>query len=139
MSNDASKPASPSRPKHEVTRSISDVATPTVSKINRTHHHHPHLHHRHKDNNKGHHVSQPNLYPNASGSILEVAKSEGHTPDRSRSASRRTSLLAQVDGAADLSNAMAGSTYSEKRIVKEGEVDEEKNKAVLMASLVFHL
>lgn len=42
-------------------------------------------------------------------------------------------LGTQIDGA-DPSNTMAGSTYGDRKVVKEGDVDEEKNKAVLMAA-----
>ena len=44
-------------------------------------------------------------------------------------------LGTQIDGA-DPSNTMEGSTYGDRTVVKEGDVDEEKNKAVLMASFV---
>ena len=75
--------SSPTRPRHQVTRSISEVGTKLHSK-HHGHHHHPHLHR--KDKEKGEGVPQsagPNLQP-------EVSRSE---PNESRDVSRRTSVF----------------------------------------------
>lgn len=117
---DEHKPT-PNRPRHQVVRSITDSSSPKL------------IGHilRHKQE-RGHHGSQPDLRP--SGSQAEV-RSEWNTPERSLNPSRRPSLLANAADGHE-SAKMATSLRSERRPVKDGEVEEEKGKTVLMAALV---
>ncbi|KAE9373123.1 hypothetical protein N431DRAFT_406448 [Stipitochalara longipes BDJ] len=108
-----SNPTSPTRPKHLTTRSISEVHHK---------HHHPHLHHhRRKEEPQSVHQSQPALgsYDGTS------SRSEGFTPNQSRDVSRRGSMLV-VD--------IPEGNGKEKRVVKEGEVREEREKGILRAA-----
>ncbi len=103
-------PASPTRPKHLTTRSISEV-----HKHHHSHLHHPNLHRRKEDPQSSH----PNL--GASGSFEGTSsKSEGVTPSVSRDVSRRGSVLEILEG-----------NGRERRAVKEGEVREEREKGIL--------
>jgi hypothetical protein len=112
----SSKPSnhtSPTRPKHLTTRSISEVHHK---------HHHPHLHHhRRKEESQSTHHSQAAL-----GSYEGTSsRSEGFTPSQSRDVSRQGSILG-VD--------IPEGNGREKRVVKEGEVREEREKGVLRAA-----
>jgi hypothetical protein len=114
-SSKPANPTSPTRPKHLTTRSISEVHHK---------HHHPHLHHHHrKEETQSVHASQQAL-----GSYEGTSsRSEGFTPNHSRDASRRGSILGVE---------IPERNGREKRVVKEGEVREEREKGVLRAACV---
>ncbi|KAG0647949.1 hypothetical protein D0Z07_5815 [Hyphodiscus hymeniophilus] len=79
---------SPTRPKHQVTRSRTEAAA-TFPKLHKSHpRHHPQLHRKdHREGmDKDPHSSHSNLQPQE-----RTTKSEGVTPEESRAGSRRTS------------------------------------------------
>lgn len=108
-----------SRTKPDARREKLGLITPSNS-----HHHHTHLHHR-KDHSREKEAqsAHPNLQPNELGS-----RSEGVTPEESRAGSRRTS----VHG--DMMGWEGNGREREKRVVKEGEVKEERERGVLRAT-----
>jgi len=61
---------------------------------------------------------------------MDGTKSEGVTPDQSRGPSRRTSLLGR--GEELLAGQVEGN--GEEKLVKEGELEAEKEKAALRAT-----
>lgn len=115
-SSKPANPASPTRPKHLTTLSISEV---------HKHHHHPHLHHpslhRKKEDIEPAH---PNLHVSTSYEGPGT-RSEGATPGESQNVSRRGSVngveIPETNG-------------RERRPVKEGEVRDEMEKGVLRAA-----
>lgn len=67
------------------------------------------------------------------------SRSEGHTPSESRVASRRESLWdggGSGDGAGGLGSGSAGGIGRRERVVREGEVREERERGVLRATFV---
>ncbi|KUJ11281.1 uncharacterized protein LY89DRAFT_655061 [Mollisia scopiformis] len=127
---DSSPPnPTPTRPKHLTTRSISEITS--IPKVHK-HHHHPHLHHRDKDPA----ASNPTL--KVQPSVVDVvggerSRSEGVTPNESRNVSRRGSVNVAVVGPWEDSVGM-GALQREKRVVKEGEVREERERGALRAA-----
>ena len=118
-----SSPTSPpsSRPKHQSNRSITEASFP---KLDRPHHHHPHIHRHPKDAKaKETQSAHPNLQSNTWGSIDGI-KSEGVTPAMSRNQSRQASILG-------MAGEIEGSVRDERRIVREGELESEKERSVL--------
>lgn len=127
MSNngvEVSKQISPTRSRHQGTRSITDVSS---HKTHKSHHHHPHIHRKDKDD-KTPQSAHPNLQP--SGAV-EGFKSEVVTPEQSRNGSRRASVL--PEGAEGMF------TGAQKRDIREGEVKEEKEKGVQRATFVLQI
>ena len=94
-----------------------------------SHHHHPHLHRKeHRDSkDKDPQSAHPNLQSHEGGT-----KSEGITPEESTAGSRRTSH--------DLHgwDRLGWERFGEKRVVKDGEVKEERERSVLRAAYVMH-
>ncbi|RDL38585.1 uncharacterized protein BP5553_02925 [Venustampulla echinocandica] len=116
---DISKSAtSPPRPRHQVTRSISEL-TPT--KFHRPHHsHQPHSHHRHfhrHEKGRDHVPESGRSNSQANGLNIGTSSSVG-TPNESGDVSRRASVYGarREDG------------EEEERVVKKGQVKEEKEK-----------
>lgn len=108
---------SPTRPRHQVARSITEVGTTKLHARNHHgHHHHPHLHRRDKDRLPEGEVSQSTLQPG-------VSRSE---PNESRDVSRRTSIL-------EVPVPYEG---EKRREVGDKEVEEEREKGVVRATLV---
>jgi hypothetical protein len=116
---EAPKPTSPARPKHQLSRSISELSTHSFSKIHRQHHH------LYRKDDKFPQLTNQYSHPNV---VLEESKSGGMTPVESHPTSRRTSILADVE-----MNAFA----RERSLVKESDVAEEKEKGVFRATYVF--
>ncbi|TVY47213.1 hypothetical protein LCER1_G007701 [Lachnellula cervina] len=106
---------SPTRPRHQVARSITEVGTTKLHARNHHgHHHHPHLHRRDKDRLPEGEVSQSTLQPG-------VSRSE---PNESRDVSRRTSIL-------EVPVPYEG---EKRREVGDKEVEEEREKGVVRAT-----
>ncbi|KAH8593641.1 hypothetical protein B0O99DRAFT_653169 [Bisporella sp. PMI_857] len=125
------KPTSPTRPKHQTHRSITEIPG-AFPKLHRPIHHHGHIH-RHKDHkDKG--KETQSAHPSLQGgrdlwSHSAGTRSEDVTPEQSRGPSRRASLLSKGDDAGILVEEGA----DKRRIVKEGELQAEKEKAELRA------
>lgn len=116
-----SKGAAPKRPHHQLHRSVSEM--PIVPKTKGVHHHHyAHLHRRDKDE-KGERSAGSSLLPSKT---LDGTKSEGVTPNASRSGSRRASVFSSPDD-------NLGGLVRERRIANDGVVKAEKEKNVLRA------
>jgi len=113
-------PASPQRPKHLINRSISEISPPSLPKLHHKHHHHPHVHRKDKESQS----TNLNLQPYPSSEQVSGSRSEGVTPSGSRAGS--------VWGLDQDGNGNG----KEKRVVKEGEVKEEREKGVLRATYV---
>ncbi|PQE04351.1 septum formation initiator domain-containing protein [Rutstroemia sp. NJR-2017a BBW] len=120
---DGSKLTSPVRPRHQVTRSISHRSQ---HHHHHHHYHHPHIHRRDKDEKS----SQSTLQKAHAGSSIEGTKSEGVSPNESRNTSRRTSVFGSAGDGLDVARANI------RRPLKDGELAAEKEKEVLMATLV---
>jgi hypothetical protein len=121
----ASKPSSNalSPRRHQVQRSVSDFSA--FPKIHRPHVHHHHRHHHGDKHHKESDVTQsagPNLQLNGEA---VGSRSENGTPNDSRDASRRTSVLGPgwEDGERD----------RESMVVQDGQVAEEKRKGAQRA------
>jgi len=150
-------PTSPTRPKHLTTRSITEInAPPSIPRIPHSHghshghsghskHHHPHIHHRHKDRDREGEggIRTGIIGAGGVGSGVGIgqgvigSRSEGHTPSESRVASRRESLWdggGSGDGAGGFGSGGAGGRR--ERVVREGEVREERERGVLRATFV---
>lgn len=111
---------SPTRPRHQVTRSISEFsAFPKLHRPNH-HHHHPHVTRHHKDRDGTPQSAGPNLQPTSTLSESTGTMSEAVTPNDSRDASRRTSVLGVV--------AWEDGESNRERVVREGLLDEEREK-----------
>lgn len=127
-------PTSPQRPKHLQNRSITEItsALPRIPHQHYSkHHHHPHIHHKDKAS-RDYGVSQ--LVYNAQGSLGlphgEGSRSEGNSPGESRVGSRRGSLGGGLENKED------SVTGRKERVVREGEVREERERGVLRATFV---
>ncbi|KAG4035733.1 hypothetical protein MFRU_001g05010 [Monilinia fructicola] len=124
---DGSKYVSPSKSRHRVTRSVSEASSPPL-KPHRSHHHHHHHHHHHphihgrdKDEKASHSNPQKALGPSG-----EASRSEGVSSSESRNESLRPSIFgSNVDGFDLFKN-------NERRPLKEGELEAEKEKGVMM-------
>lgn len=90
------------------------------------HHHHPHLHRKDHSREKKPQSVHANLQPNKS-----LTKSEGVTPVESRAGSRRNSVSGDM---VNWDGANGGGRDREKRVVKEGEVSEERERGVFRAA-----
>jgi hypothetical protein len=116
-------PISPTR-RYQVQRSVSEFSA--FPKLHRPHNHHHHHHHHHSSrHHKDHDVAQsagPSLQLN--GEAVS-SKSENATPNDSRDASRRTSVLGSrwEDGEKD----------KEHMILRDGQVADEKQKGTQRA------
>lgn len=108
---------SPTRPRHQVTRSISEFSA--FPKLHRPHHHHhpPHVARHHKDRENVPQSAGPTLQPTTSETTGTM--SEAVTPNDSRDASRRTSVLGLgwEDGESN-----------RERVAREGQLNEEREK-----------
>jgi hypothetical protein len=129
MSNNSgdggSKPTSPTHPKHQISRSITEISGGGgFPKLHRPHHH------RSKDD-KTPQSTQPNLQPTG---VVDGTKSEGATPDESHNGSRRTSVVGSQAWETDLGGAPMPGNTREKRVVREGEVSEERERGILRAT-----
>lgn len=129
MSNsgaDNSKPTSPIRSRHQVTRSITEVQS--FPKIHHHFsHHHSHSHHRKDKDDKIPQSALPNLQPNG---LIEATKSEAVTPEESRNASRTTSVFStSIEG-------IEGLPGTQRHTVKEGDVKKNREKGMLRATFV---
>jgi len=124
----STQPTSPTRPKHLTTRSITEISP---GHGGHKHHHHPHIHRHLRKDTSG------DLGAGGSGGsgTEQGSKSEGVTPSGSRPGSVLSGTAGhqqwEIDGImGSLSNGKG------KAIVTEGEVREEKEKAVLRATFV---
>ncbi|KAK0103289.1 hypothetical protein ONS95_005321 [Cadophora gregata] len=137
-------PTSPTRPKHLTTRSITEInAPPSLPRIphssghGHNKHHHPHIHtHRHREEKRERERERSGEGDGVGGFGLGIggSRSEGHTPSESRVASRRESLW-DGDGAAGGSGIGGGGGIGRReRVVREGEVKEERERGVLRAT-----
>ena len=134
------KPSSPQRPTHQTTRSITETSIPsgTGGKPKQSHHHHPHIH-RHHHNKSSERKSTDRDAQSPRTSNLQVggdgqagSKSAGATPDESRVVSRNASFL-NAGGEVDRL-VVPASWREERRVMKEGEVDVEREKGLLGAT-----
>ncbi|KAI9647597.1 hypothetical protein NHQ30_003982 [Ciborinia camelliae] len=123
---DGSKYVSQNKSRHQATRSLSEASSPPL-KPRRSHHyhHHPHIHRRDKDDKSSQSTLQKAL--NSSG---EVSRSEEVSPDESRNGSRRPSILGSTVDGFDLSR------NNERRPLREGELEAEKERGAKMATFV---
>lgn len=85
---DASKASSPGRPRHQITRSISEISSPT-----RLHRHHSHRATREAERDARTPAPQSTIPGVQARRSFEWSRSEGVTPNLSPNASRRTSIL----------------------------------------------
>jgi hypothetical protein len=126
---------SPTRPKHQSNRSITEITGSSFPKIHRPHHHHPHQQHHHlhknKDEAQSAHPSLGYSDPRAAGWGRETKSSE--TGSSSVPASRRESLLIPSSGD-DGSRSEREGGKERRREVREGEVEKEKERGVLRAT-----
>lgn len=90
------------------------------------HHHHPHLHRKDHSREKEPQSAHANLQPHEQGT-----KSEGVTPEESRAGSRHNSVSGDM---ANWDGAKGGGRDRERRVVKEGEVNVERERGVLRAA-----
>ncbi|KAL2070929.1 hypothetical protein VTL71DRAFT_13955 [Oculimacula yallundae] len=133
-------PISPTRPKHLSTRSITEVnAPPSLPRIpgnsgkhHHHHHHHPHIHHgRHRDKERDGMRGVDGRDGSAEyGNAIGGSRSEGHTPSESRVGSRRGSFNWKGEDGSGLSR----ERKERERVVREGEVREERERGVLRAT-----
>ena len=118
----STRSASPARPQHRMSRSITDASAPTKQRHGHQHHHLPHLHQRRNQRDRNDRVPQsavPTLQIPARAS-LDLPRSEGVTPYMLSSAeqSRRASMLFQ--GGEDIGTlAMAAAAVREKQLQVE--------------------
>ncbi|KAB8303886.1 hypothetical protein EYC80_005252 [Monilinia laxa] len=124
---DGSKYVSPNKSRR-VTRSVSGASSPPL-KSHRSHHHHhhhhhhhPHIHHRDKDEKASQSNPQKALGPSG-----EASRSEGVSSSESRSGSLRPSVFGSTIDGFDLFK------DNERRPLKEGELEAEKEKGAMMA------
>lgn len=117
--------------RHQLQRTISDVhILPKHSPFNHHHHHHHHYHHIQRERGE---KEEKTAVSNLSASfIYDGTKSEGVTPNVSRSGSRRTSVFISADD----NSAMSG-RQRERKAVKPGAVKAEREKNALRAKYVF--
>lgn len=94
-----------------------------------SHHHYPHLLHKEQSREKEALSSHQNLQPHDPSTKSEVV-----TPEESRAGSRRTSVFGDMAGWEKMGNGERG--MGEKRVVKEGEVKEERERGILRATFV---
>ncbi|CAG8953840.1 hypothetical protein HYFRA_00006732 [Hymenoscyphus fraxineus] len=107
---------SPTRPRHQVTRSISEFSA--FPKLHRQHHHHhPHVSRHHKDKEREKEGSQSAGANSQSVTAETGMMSEVVTPSESRDASRRTSF-----------QGTGGEDGDGRERVKEGEVLDEMER-----------
>lgn len=130
---DGSKYNSPNNSRHQVTGSISEASSPPL-KPRRSHHHHHHHHshhhpHRHR-RDKDERSSQTTLQK-ALSTPGEVSRSEAVSASESRNGSRRASIFGSTLDAFDLFK------NNERRPLREGELQVEKEKGAMMAKFVF--
>jgi hypothetical protein len=85
---DASKASSPGRPRHQITRSISEISSPI-----RLHRHHSHRATREPDREARTSAPQSAIPVVQGKPSFEWSRSERATPNLTPSASRRTSIL----------------------------------------------
>ncbi|KAK8872873.1 hypothetical protein PGQ11_003387 [Apiospora arundinis] len=120
----STRSASPRRPQHRMSRSITDASAPTKQRHGHQHHHLPHLHQRRNQRDRNDRVPQsaaPTLQMPARAS-LDFPRSEGVTPYMLSSAeqSRRASMLFQ--GTEDIGTlATAAAAVREKQLQTERE------------------
>lgn len=104
---------------------------PLLTSVLGSHHHHNHLHRKDHSREKEARSAHPNLQPHESGT-----KSDGVTPEESRAPSRRTSLYGDMPG---LDRVGSGKERErERRLMKEGEVKEERERGALRATELQH-
>ncbi|KAK8139736.1 hypothetical protein PG984_000859 [Apiospora sp. TS-2023a] len=121
----STRSASPRRPQHRMSRSITDASAPTKQRHGHQHHHLPHLHQRRHPRDRSDRAPQsaaPTLQMPARAS-LDYPRSEGVTPYLLSSAeqSRRASMLLQ--GNEDIGTlATAAAAVREKQL----QVDRER-------------
>ncbi|KAH6670477.1 hypothetical protein B0J14DRAFT_515986 [Halenospora varia] len=110
----------PVRPRHQVTRSITELST-NFPKLHRSHHHHHRHHQSYRDKETTPFSTVPDLQVNGEQGTM----SEGATPIPSRDVSRRTSVLgvSREDGEKE----------KEKRVVREGQVAAERERGAQRA------
>ncbi|KAL3427620.1 hypothetical protein PVAG01_01129 [Phlyctema vagabunda] len=127
---EASRPVSAQSPRHQVKRSITDTGGFGKAQPHRPHHHHyPHIHRKDEktsSSSSSQQQQQQSTYSNPNPQvnlIIDGIRSEGITPEQSRDGSRRASFLEGVD--------VLG---NQKRMVKEGEVVDEKEKSAQRAA-----
>ncbi|KAK6843566.1 hypothetical protein PG987_004426 [Apiospora arundinis] len=122
----STRSASPRRPQHRMSRSITDASAPTKQRHGHQHHHLPHLHQRRNQRDRNDRVPQsaaPTLQMPARAS-LDFPRSEGVTPYMLSSAeqSRRASMLFQ--GTEDI-----GTLATAAAAVREKQLQTEKERA----------
>ncbi len=124
--------ASPQRPRHQITRSITEVSSPI--RLHRHHHgQHPRARDRYRD-------ERPAVAQSAAASLhgrtsLDGTRSETYTPNLSPDQSRRTSVHMQNDdigaqpAAAAAAAAAAAPSQPASELTKEEQLGVELNKA----------
>lgn len=123
---EGSKYVSPNKPRHQVTRSVSEASPPPLKpRSHHHHHHHHHIHRRDKDEKSSQYTLQKALTP--SGDL----RSDGISPNGSRNGSRRPSILDSTVDDFDLFKT------DERRPLREGELEAEKEKGAMMATFVY--
>ncbi|KAK2629459.1 hypothetical protein QTJ16_000279 [Diplocarpon rosae] len=127
--------SSPTRPKHLSTRPIPDVSAPPSKGHHK--HHYPHTHHRSgrdKDKDRDRERERKDRRGRKDGEGLN--RSEAHTPNESRVASRRGSLgLDGLGGGVSVGGDIGWIRrgMERERRVRDGEVEEERERGVLRA------
>ncbi|KAK8056919.1 hypothetical protein PG993_002146 [Apiospora rasikravindrae] len=122
----STRSASPRRPGHRMSRSITDASAPTKQRHGHQHHHLPHLHHRRSQRDRNDRVPQsaaPTLQMPARAS-LDITRSEGVTPYVLSSAeqSHRASMVLQR-------NEDIGTLATAAAAVKEKQLRMERDRA----------
>ncbi|KAH8674542.1 hypothetical protein BGZ60DRAFT_404234 [Tricladium varicosporioides] len=110
----------PVRPRHQVTRSITELST-NFPKLHRSHHHHHRRHQSYKDKEATPFSAVPDLQINGEQGVM----SEGTTPIPSGDVSRRTSVLGVSRDDEE--------KEKERRVVREGQVAAERERGAQRA------
>lgn len=132
MANDgikSSKSASPSRHRHQITRSITELSSP----IHLHRHHNSHHHRRERERDDKLPVPQSAAPILQGRGSLDAPRSDFVTPNLSPDASRRTSVLipASEDAVGLLANAQNG-----RRPLREEDLRLEREKTLARATCV---
>jgi hypothetical protein len=129
------KLTSPNKPRHQITRSITELSSPI-----KLHRHHPHHSHHSQHSQQHQHPSrkdrqhQDDRVPQSANPILEgtnidLTKSEGVTPNRTPNQSHRASLFVPPT-----ENQPTLRSQSGKKTDMEDVLRQEKDKAVSRAA-----
>lgn len=124
---DSQKQGPPDRPRHQITRSISEISSPIRL--------HRHTQHRPRSRDRDDKTAVPqSATPALQGrASLDAARSEGVTPNLSPNPSRRASVLIASEDNATPPTSLAQPV---KRLTKEEELQLERERAAARATYV---